>query len=234
MATSKNLLLNIFFPSSPNDLKLLQYFFDLYRKVCGIFWLDTYIFKYQKVMLNFGLPYGKCRQKQAQNWHIYNKKNFFSSIHWENEFGLEVISQGELLHWGTGRYFMNWIQVVYFILKEIWPLFSTAKDKKLGSFSSSLPPNLLMKVWNQVSVKRLLKSTTSLRNWIRVVYFKLKEIWPQFSTAKDKKPSSLKAFEWNLSQKALKLASNDNYFTEELNASCLFQTERDLTPIFPC
>ena len=38
----------------------------------------------------------------------------------------------------------------------------------------------------------------------------------------------------NLSQKALKLASNDNYFTEELNSSCLFQTERDLSSIFHC
>ena len=43
----------------------------------------------------------------------------------------------------------------------------------------------------------------------------------------------------NLSQDlALKLASNENYFTEELlgilwiDSSCLFQTEGDLTPIF--
>ena len=76
-------------------------------------------------------------------------------------------------------------------------------------------------------------------NWIQVVYFKLKEIWPLFSTAKNKKRAlfllpfhqskwkheSMKA---NLSQKALKLASNDNYFTEELNSSRLFQTSRDL------
>ena len=37
MAIAKNLLVNIFFPSSPNDLKLSQYFFDQYRKVCGNF-----------------------------------------------------------------------------------------------------------------------------------------------------------------------------------------------------
>ena len=37
MATGKNLLLKIFVSSSPNDLELLQYFFYLYRKVCGIF-----------------------------------------------------------------------------------------------------------------------------------------------------------------------------------------------------
>ena len=62
-------------------------------------------------------------------------------------------------------------------------------------------------------------------NWIQVVYFKLKEIWPLFSTAKDKKwalflllfcqskgkHESMKA---NLSQKALKLGPNDNCFTE--------------------
>ena len=41
MASGRDLLLNIFFPSSPNDVKLLQYFFDLYRKVCGNFWADT-------------------------------------------------------------------------------------------------------------------------------------------------------------------------------------------------
>ena len=37
MATGKNLLVNIFFSSSPNDLKHLQYFFDLCMKVCGNF-----------------------------------------------------------------------------------------------------------------------------------------------------------------------------------------------------
>ena len=51
-------------------------------------------------------------------------------------------------------------------------------------------------------------------NWIKVVYFKLKEIWPLFSTAGAKKPSSFftsldKCMKANLSQKAMK-------FTEEL------------------
>ena len=36
MTTGKNLMLNIIF-LVPKDLKLLQYFFDLYRKVCGNF-----------------------------------------------------------------------------------------------------------------------------------------------------------------------------------------------------
>ena len=40
----------------------------------------------------------------------------------------------------TGRYLMNWIQAVSFKLKEIWLLFSIAKTKKPGSFSTSLPP----------------------------------------------------------------------------------------------
>ena len=60
-------------------------------------------------------------------------------------------------------------------------------------------------------------------NWIQVV---LKEIWLLFSNAKAKKPSSIfisfdeskwnyESMKPNLSQKAMKLASNDNYFTEE-------------------
>ena len=74
-------------------------------------------------------------------------------------------------------------------------------------------------------------------NWIQVVYFKLKVIWPLFSPSKAKKPRSFllpfrQIFEWkhesmkpNLSQKAMKLGPNDNCFTEELNSSGLFQTE---------
>ena len=45
-------------------------------------------------------------------------------------------------NWGTFRYLMNWIQVVYFKLKEIWPLFSTAKAKKLSSFFTSLDESM--------------------------------------------------------------------------------------------
>ena len=60
-----------------------------------------------------------------------------------------------------------------------------------------------------------------------------------FSNAKAKKPSSIftsldESMKSNLSQKAMKLGPNDNYFSDELNSSCLFQTERDLTYIFPC
>ena len=46
----------------------------------------------------------------------------------------------------TGRYLMSWIQIVYFQLKEIWPLFSPAKAKKPRSFFTSLPPKQ-MKTW---------------------------------------------------------------------------------------
>ena len=41
---------------------------------------------------------------------------------------------------------MNWIQVVYFKLKDIWPLFSPAKAKKLSSFFTPLPPKQI-KIW---------------------------------------------------------------------------------------
>ena len=37
----------------------------------------------------------------------------------------------------------------------------------------------------------------------------------------------------NLTPKAMKLGPNDNYFTEELNSSCLFLSERDLTLLKP-
>ena len=58
-------------------------------------------------------------------------------------------------------------------------------------------------------------------NWIQVVYFQLKEIWPLFSTAKAKILSSFctpldESMKPNLSQKAMKLGPNDNCFTEEL------------------
>ena len=52
----------------------------------------------------------------------------------QSKFGLEVISQWEPLHLGTDRYIINPIQVIYFKLKESWPLFSIAKGKKQALF----------------------------------------------------------------------------------------------------
>ena len=49
-------------------------------------------------------------------------------------------------------------------------------------------------------------------NWIQVVYFKLKEIDLYFPLLKPKKTGVFR-MKANLSQNALKLASNDNYFT---------------------
>ena len=46
---------------------------------------------------------------------------------------------------------MNWIPVVYFKLKEIWPLFSLAKAKKLSSFFFFF---FEWKLLNEISVKR--------------------------------------------------------------------------------
>ena len=51
-----------------------------------------------------------------------------------------------LIHWGTGRYLMNWIQFVHIKMKQIRSLFSPAKAKKLSSFFTSLPPKQ-MKIW---------------------------------------------------------------------------------------
>ena len=93
-------------------------------------------------------------------------KSYIERLIWI-EFGLEVTSQGELLHWGTGRYLMNWIQVVCFKLKEIWPLFAPAKAKKSSLF---LLPFRQTFEWKQISVQiwpwsYLPMRTTSLRNW---------------------------------------------------------------------
>ena len=89
-------------------------------------------------------------------------------------------------------------------------------------------------------------------NWIQVVYFKLKEIWPLFSTTKDKKKKKkkkkrvrfllpIRQSKWkhesmkaNLSQKALKLGPNDSYFTEELIVKWIQVVFFKLKEIFPC
>ena len=122
---------------------------------------------------------------------------------------------------------MNWIKVVYFILKEIWPLFSISKAKKMGLFLNKIKsqPKFGLEVSSQWKLLHW-GTVRYLMNWIQVVYFKLKEIWPLFSTAKDKKRACFllpfRQSKWkyeimkpNLSQKAMKLAPNDNYFTEE-------------------
>ena len=132
------------------------------------------------------------------------KKSSIGRLIW-NEFGLEF-SQQELLHWGTCRYLMNWIQAVYFILKEIWPLFSISKAKKTGFFYFS---------WWKYESKSQSKghevhwgTVWYLMNWIQAVYFNLKEIWPLFSISKAKKKGAFftsldESMKANLSQKAM-------------------------------
>ena len=41
-------------------------------------------------MLNFGWPYGKCRQIRVQNWHIYNNKKNFFLIFFNFEYSVNV------------------------------------------------------------------------------------------------------------------------------------------------
>ncbi len=64
MDISKSLLVNIFFPSSWNDLKLSQFFLTCVGRFVGIF-------EYRIVILIFALPYGLKRQKRVQNWPAY-------------------------------------------------------------------------------------------------------------------------------------------------------------------
>ena len=75
----------------------------------------------------------------------------FHQSKWKHESMKANLSQKVLKLASNDNYFtkeliVNWILVVYFKLKEIWPLFSTAKDKKTGSFFTSLPPKQ-MRTW---------------------------------------------------------------------------------------
>ena len=66
-------------------------------------------------------------------------------------------------------------------------------------------------------------------SWIefKLVYFKLKKIWLLFSNAKAKNPSSFftsldESMKPNLSQKAMKLAPNDNYMSIFVSSTSYF------------
>ena len=126
---------------------------------------------------------------------VKEKELFFNESKFQSKFGLEVSSQWKLLHWGTSRYLINGIQVVYFKLKEIWPLFSIAKAKKTGLFfffflnKSKSQSKFGLEVSSQWKLHHW-GTGRYLMNWIQVVYFKLKEIWPLFAPAKAKKSSS--------------------------------------------
>ena len=86
---------------------------------------------------------------------------------------------------------MNWIQVVYIKLKQIWSLFAPAKAKKRVPFfffwMKAIPSqNLALK---------LAPNDNYFIEELEVVYFTLKEILPLFAPAKAKKSSSF-FFEW--------------------------------------
>ena len=125
-----------------------------------------------------------------------------------------------ILKWGTGRYLMNWIQVVSFKLKDISLLFSIAKAKKLSSFFTSLSPkHESMKAnLNQKAMKLGPNDNWGTGRYLliefKLFFFKLKEIW-LFSNAKATKTGLffLVSMKVNLSQKAMKLGPNDNWGT---------------------
>ena len=131
-----------------------------------------------------------------------------------------------ILHRGTGKYLMNWIQVVYFKLKEIWPLFSPAKAKKPSSFFTSLPPkHESMKPNLSQKVRKLVPNddcfTEELVGILSIEFKLFISNWKRFDCYFPLlKPKKGFVFFWtksNLSQNlALKLAYNENYFTEEL------------------
>ena len=183
-----------------------------------------------------------CQPPAKTGTKLAKMKSYIERLIW-NEFGLEVISQQELLHWGTGRYLMNWIQVVYIKLKEIWLLFSIAKakKKKTGSFflNERIPsPNLALKL--APNDNYFIEELVGIL-WIEFKLFisNWKRFHPYFPLLITKKPAGFllpfrqckckyESMKPNLSQKVTKV----NYFTKELNSSCLFQIEKEIWPLF--
>ena len=77
MATCKNLLLNFFFPSSPNDLKLLQYFLTCIGRFVGIFDLiHIYLGNVKSFQTLHVHNAGKYRYKIG----TFKTKKFFSNL----------------------------------------------------------------------------------------------------------------------------------------------------------
>ena len=77
------MLIKNFFPTSPNGLKLSQHVVDMYRKICGNFWVDTYIFRCRKVILNFVLLIrhaSQHREKRPQKRFIKREKKRENSV----------------------------------------------------------------------------------------------------------------------------------------------------------
>ena len=156
------------------------------EELIDILWTEFKLFisNWKKFDLYFPL----LKAKKALVFYFPSAKPLNESKS-QSKFGLEVSSQWKLLHWGTGRYLMNWIQVVYFKLKEIWPLLSIAKGKKMHSFfSPSTKPLNESKSQSKFGLE--VSSQWKLLHWkvsLPVVYFKLKEIWPLFAPLKPKK-----------------------------------------------
>ena len=135
-----------------------------FTELVGILWTEFKVFDSNWKRFDLYFPLLKPKK-----W-----VRFFNESKSQSKFGLEVSSQGKLLHWGTGRYLMNWIQVVYFKRGEIWPLFAPPKAKKSARF---LLPYHQTFEWKQISVQIWLEVCSSWNFIYRVKRTREEHIW---------------------------------------------------------
>ena len=116
---------------------------------------------------------------------------------------------------------MNWIQVIYFKLKEISPIFSTANHKKNWLFFTSLPL-MQMQIWKYETKSQSKGYSSQLLHWgmkFKLFISNWKRFDPYFPLLKTKKWARFllpfRQSKWkyesmkpNLSQKVTKV----NYF----------------------
>ena len=143
-------------------------------------------------MLNFGLPYGKCRHIRVQNWHIYNKKKVFKFV-FNFEYSVYMyiydVPQLNSCHWELTSWPFDWDLVSYFhILAEgkYYYLRTTYEVKNRARFFFVFLFFFFLNesFWVKSQSKGLEGFQWQLKNWIQVLYFQLKEICPLFSPAK--------------------------------------------------
>ena len=131
-----NLSQNLALKLAPND----NYFTE---KLLGILWTEFKLFISNWKRFD---PYFPLLRTKKNRLDFY----FLSAKTWKHNSQSQ--SKGHEVHWRTVRYLMNWIQVVYFKLKETCPYFPLLKTKNRARF---LLPYLWMKAWNLCKTEQL-------------------------------------------------------------------------------
>ena len=155
---------------------------------------------------------------------------FLNEIKSQSKFGLEVTFQWKLLHWGTVRYLMNWIPgCLIQTERDLTSIFHWYRKKPSSVFTSLPPKHESMKAnLSQKAMKLGPNDNCFTEELVGIILTEFRlfiSFWKRFDLyfpfLKPKKRALFFFFYFwmksNLSQNlALKLASNENYFTEEL------------------